>query len=110
MNKTQKVNLVYIELRKHARTDVSDIKLLQGSEKLVNEIFKRKQPKFVIHEGRKSIEFSSQEHAYDDGGWKVFEKELSRGSFRMCDDWEGVTVDLLAKNFDLENIVNQIAA
>tara|TARA_Y100000590_G_scaffold429904_1_gene542943 strand:- start:4729 stop:5073 length:345 start_codon:yes stop_codon:yes gene_type:complete len=110
MNKTQKVSLVYIELKKHASADISDIRLLQGSEKLVNELFKEKQPKFVIHEGRNAFEFLSLEHAYDDGGWRVFEKELSRGFFRMFDDWEGVSVDLLADKFDLENIVNQIAA
>lgn len=110
MNKTQKVSTVYIELRKHAPGYVSDTDLLQGSEKLVNEIVKEKQPKFVIHEGRKAFEFSSLEGAYDDGGWKVLEKELGRGFFRMCDDWEGVSVDLLANKFDLENIVNQIAA
>ena len=110
MNRIQKIRAVYIELRRYTSTNVSDMDLLRGSEKLVNEIIKEKLPKFVIHEGRKAFEFCSLEHAYDDGGWTVFEKELSRGSFRMCDDWEGVEVDLLANKFDLENIINQIAA
>ena len=110
MNKTQKVNSVYFELKKHASSDVSNTDLLRGAKELVNEVIKEKKPKFVIHEGRKAFEFQSLEGAYDDGGWRIFERELSRGNFRMCDDWEGVTVDLLEGNFDLDSFVDKIAA
>lgn len=110
MNRVRQVNAVYIELREHATDHVADSAILHGAEKLVNEIVKKKQPKFVIHEGRNAFEFSSLEGVYEDGGWRVFEKELRRGFFRMSDDWEGVSVDMLENKFDLEEIVNRIAA
>ncbi len=107
MNKPDKINAIYHELSKELGEALSPKEILIYARSLLGIFEHERDPKCEIRVGGLPRENQALNAAYFDA-WKILSNEMKLHNIPRNDDWEGVSLDLLAGKFDIEEIVNQL--
>ena len=108
MNKPNKVNAVYLELSRALGDTLSVKELLIYAQSIVEVFEHEHDPRCEIRVGGLPRDNQALNAAYFDNEWKILSEEMKLHNIPNNDDWEGVSLDLLAGKFDIEVMLNQL--